>query len=348
MQIHGVVVTRNDWGMLPVSIAHALTHHVDVVHVLNHASDDQTASGLAVLKEIWAERLFIYSTGPESPYQQALLTNMVAFQAEKQGADWIYVFDSDEFLLAKPRISLRDRLSGLGPEVVAARYRLSNFISTHDFNKSDLTCYQGLVYKSLPGAIYVPDQAWDAIEAGQQTFFDIPFPPKLIFRANEGLHVATGCHTLAWRPARKVIANIPELECAHLTLPSKDVLFRKAAQGASHIRQGDPKRRGWQAQLIHKLHTEGRLDWFWERHSIRAGGDATTQPQHVIDEALVGSLLPALGDLTKKFGGTDLSLLGGVRLASGPAKESAMGFDDVFQLCNYFDLKIKGLLEQLR
>lgn len=49
MLIHGIVVCRNDWGMLALSISNVLANHADVVHVLNHGSSDYTAHGLKIL-----------------------------------------------------------------------------------------------------------------------------------------------------------------------------------------------------------------------------------------------------------------------------------------------------------
>ena len=65
MLIHGIVVSRNDWGILALSIANVLHNHADIVHVLNHGSSDQTAHGLKVLQEIWGERLKVYSSSPD-------------------------------------------------------------------------------------------------------------------------------------------------------------------------------------------------------------------------------------------------------------------------------------------
>lgn len=112
MNIHGIVLSRNDWGGLAVAISHAFKH-VDVIHALNHGSDDQTADGLATLQAMWGDRLKVYTASPEVPFDQSLLTNIVVAQAEAQGANWIYVFDSDEFLLARPGKPLRETLTGV-------------------------------------------------------------------------------------------------------------------------------------------------------------------------------------------------------------------------------------------
>ena len=55
--IHGLVMARNEWPLLEVAVTHALVHHVDMVHVLDHASTDGTPAGLARLRREWGDRL---------------------------------------------------------------------------------------------------------------------------------------------------------------------------------------------------------------------------------------------------------------------------------------------------
>ncbi len=94
--------------------------------MVDHGSVDQTDGGLQILKDVWGDRLIVYSTGLGIPFKQSSLTNMVVSFAEAQGADWTYVFDADEFLLAKPGFNLRQELSKLDERVVSVRYSLSN------------------------------------------------------------------------------------------------------------------------------------------------------------------------------------------------------------------------------
>lgn len=254
MKIHGVILSRDDWGPLAVSICHALVHHVDVVHVVDHGSLDQTSSGLHILKEIWGERLIVYSTGPGVPFKQSLLTNMIVSFAEAHGADWIYVFDADEFLLVKPGFSLRRELSKLEENVASVRYTLRNYISTFDFDRLNLECYCGLRYKSRPGPAYSLNFRWDAIYTEKSTFFDFPFPPKVIFRTRKNLLINDGAHGLMWLTRGQKGVHLPKIEAAHLTYISRDTLENKKTHGETLIKLGLPRWHGWQSQLIFKLH----------------------------------------------------------------------------------------------
>ncbi len=339
MEIHGIVVTRNDWGVLALSVCNALKH-VDVVHVLNHGSSDQTEQGLEILKEIWGDRLQTYTAKPGTPFEQSLLTNMVASFAEAAGADWIYVFDSDEFLLSKPGFSLKSELSKLNDSVLAVRYRIYNYISTFDFEKTNLDDYRKVIYKSKPFKKYDPANMWDPLYSGQLSFYDIHFIPKIIFRAKKNLLVTDGSHDLRWTYSGHSIFISSAIECAHLMLVSKDILKRKSALGESHIKMGLPLRHGLRNQLINKLESEGRLDWFWERHSIQTGNGDSHNPKHTIDESLVESLKDSVEILREKFGGADLAMRSGTPLKRGCDHESAFTFDNIFQVCEFFKSRL--------
>ena len=340
MLIHGIVVSRNDWGILALSIANVLNNHADIVHVLNHGSSDQTAHGLKILQEIWGERLKIYSTNPDLSFRQSLLTNMISSIAEDEGADWIYVFDSDEFLLSKRNFSLREELLKLSNEIVGIRYSLTNYISTHDFDQNNLNCYKKLIYRSKPNVEYDPLYAMELISRGELSFFDLPFPSKIIFRANKNLLIGMGAHRLQYTFDDQSVVNLTEAECAHLSLISKDMLNRKSMLGKYLIDDGSPMRIGWQNKLVHQLDVLGKLDWFWERHSINPENSETLNPDHIIDESFVESLNNSIEILKEKFGGINLSMLSSVPLKTGYDKETKFTFDNAFQMVKFFNKKI--------
>lgn len=344
MLIHGIVVCRNEWGVLALSITNVLVNHADVVHVLDHGSSDQTVHGLKILKEIWGERLKIYSTRADLPFHQSLLTNMVASIAEKEGADWIYVFDSDEFLLPKQNFSLREELSKLSNAEVGIRYFLSNYISTYDFNENILNNYKKLIYKSKPSNNYNSLLARNLINSGELSFFDVPFPPKIIYRANKNLLIGKGAHSLRFISNKQSIVNLTLTDCAHLSLISKGKLAKKSMHGKSLSNLGLPPEIGWQNQLIYQLDIEGRLDWFWEKHSVRAENHKNINPTYKIDGALAECLKTSIEILNKKFGGENISMLFGAPLNFGYAEETNFGFNDVFEMCQFFDKKIELLL----
>ena len=346
MLIHGVVVTRNNWGVLALSITNALVNHVDVVHVLNHGSSDQTAHGLNILQEIWGERLKVYTAGSEIPYYQSLLTNMVISLAENDGADWIYVFDSDEFLLPSQNFSLKQELSKFSDNEVGARYSLTNYISTYNFDENILNCYKDLIYKSNPSEVALsPLEARSSVYAGQLTFFDVPFHSKIIFRANKNLQLYSGAHFLKFLLNGQSIKDLISADCAHLSLISKNRLFGKSALGKSHVDMGFSPDKGWQNQLIHQLDTEGKLDWFWQRHSIQTDKRENTNPHYIKDLALVNCLGKSIIVLENKFVSGNLSMLMSTPLKTGCAKETTFSFESAFQMCLSLDKKVNLFLQ---
>ena len=344
MLIHGIVLTRNDWGMLALSITNVLHNHADIVHVLNHGSSDQTAHGLKILKEIWGERLKIYSANPDLPFKQALLTNMISSIAEDEGADWIYVFDSDEFLLSNSNFSLREELLKLSNEIVGIRYSLNNYISTYDFDQNNLNCYKKLIYRSKPNVEYDPIHAIELISRGELSFFDLPFPSKIIFRANKNLLISMGAHRLKGAFDAHSVVNLTEAKCAHLSLISKNMLARKSMLGKHLIEDDSPMRIGWQNKLVHQLDVLGKLDWFWERHSIQPKNKETVNPDHIIDESLLECLNNSIEILREKFGGINLSMLSNIPLKTGYDKETKFTFNNAFQMVRFFNKRIDLLL----
>lgn len=254
------------------------------------------------------------------------------------------MFDSDEFLLSKKNFSLQHELSKLNEDVIGARYLISNYISTFDFDKNNINHYKRLIYKSSPSIKYDPLHAKELIRAGELTFFDVPFPSKMVFRTKKNLLIDRGSHTPRYKFKKQIVVNIDLAECAHLSLISKDTLTRKSSMGKNLIESGDSKSRGWQNQLIYELDVEGKLDWFWEKHSIQVNKLKPDNPKHVADDLLVTSLIDSIALLKEKFGGDSLSMLFGVPLRTGYAKETNFTFASVFQMCEFFDRKLNFVL----
>lgn len=267
-RIIGVVLSKNSWGILAASITHALLNHVDKIYVLDHNSADETHNGLKYLKDIWRERLFVLNYGAYS-FDQEEITNTIIHIANESSPEWIYVFDSDEFLVIDEKRSLRDVLREYGDEQISViRYRLENYISLSDFDVNNLAHYEKLCYKSMPTRKYDFRLAYSDIYNGKATFFDYPFPSKIIFRAGCYRWIKTGAHRLIDVGGDAKEVNDSRIRCAHLAYPSKNMLINKAIHGENLVASGLPKSKGWQSQLLYQINREGRLDWFWQRHSI--------------------------------------------------------------------------------
>jgi len=347
-KVVGVVVSRDDWGLLAVSIAHALTNPVDEVFVLDHASTDQTAVGLRYLQSLWPERIRVLRSNA-THFEQEAATNAVAHLALESSPDWIHVFDSDEFLLVGPDTSLKQVLASMTPDKVALRYSVNNFISPRNFDEHSTIGYRALRVRAKPTRQYDDTQAVRSLYDGSATFFDFPFVSKLIFRARELTRVTAGAHRVMHFGGQGVEHRDDRVQCAHLTLPSQQKLERKAKQGEIYVRMGMPENFGWQAQLMYRLQQEGRLDWFWARHSFVNDTVNTGIPMpHEIDHTLALALESALQFLECKFQSTDLRTIDGAPIDCGNESTSSISLDQAIGLCAALQRQTDVLVQHIR
>jgi hypothetical protein len=347
MNVHGVVSSKNDWGNLAVAISYVIDNHADIVHVLDHGSKDRTADGLRVLKQLWGNRLRIYTAPNDLVFNQSLLTNLLSSKAEKEGADWIYVFDSDEFLLTEKK-GLREELEGIDKHISSVRYNVFNYISPHDFNREDLDDYLRITYESQPTFEYEYEKAFSSIYAGLSTFFDYPFKSKVIFRANTNLIIQDGAHDLVWKTSDNSEVPLTSLKCAHLSYISRDILERKAMMGKGHIQDGYPKKFGWQSQLAYKIYQEGWLDKFWQHHSINEiDPSKNTKAKYFYNDDFKNAVSPTISKLKSFFSGSLLSNFSGIEIQPRTSYQSQFSFDEASDIASFYERRLRFLLYQI-
>jgi hypothetical protein len=184
----------------------------------------------------------------------------------------------------------------------------------------------------------------ELISEGKISFFDLTFPSKIFFRANKDLLIAKGAHGLQYILDKQSTISFIDTECAHLSLSSKKILSVKSLHGKSLIDLGLSKKLGWQNQLVHQLDIAGKLDWFWEKHSINTDHGEIFNPVHTIDLSLVNCLSSSIEILKEKFGGIDISMVSGTPLKTGCDEDTEFTFGSVFQMCDFFDKKIQLFL----
>lgn len=305
-RVIGLLAVRDEWPLAAVVLVHALMHHVDAVVVLDHASSDATPAGLALLKaSALGERIQLLRLD-SADYRQEAFMNALVEVSQAWEPDWIYPFDADEFLLAPG--GLKALLASLPDQVLAVHYQLENWISTPDFDDSDLDDYLNLQIRSLPDLPMPPvmePAMVQAIAEGQTNYFRQPFGSKVIFRNTTTAWLEAGSHAL--RPflrSQSLLAHRKHLRGAHLPLLSRARLHRKAAIGRRHQQEGAPSSFGWQNQMLAGLEQQGRLDEFWSRHALDPESDTSitsdglrTCRDPVLAEALgpTISLLKSLG-----------------------------------------------------
>ena len=270
--IHGVVMARDEWPLLELSITHALLHHVDRVWVIDHASADGTAEGLRRLAAVWGDRLIVMRL-EAAPFFQEAVVNTLLELVNPRADDWVYPFDADEFAIAPAATPLRDVLAEVGSQYAAVRYDIDNWVVPIDFDHTDRRQYAGLHCRALP-SLFVDlgaELTGDEIRCGTMNFFDVPFPPKVVVRGGLGGWLAAGAHNLKpYRPEHELAIDRGRFRVAHFPLLSRDRLRLRVQQGRDLIAMNFPSWHGWQSQMLARLDREGLLDAFWSRHSIGA------------------------------------------------------------------------------
>ena len=150
-RVLGVVMARDEWPGLALSIVHALDH-VETVLVIDHASIDGTAVGLEQLRSSFGDRLHVIRLDGV-PYWQDAVVNLALAEFGTEEYEWIYPFDADEFLIVGPPSTLSELLDAVPHHCVAARYEVQNFVAPHDFDPSALAQYQRITHRSLPSQV---------------------------------------------------------------------------------------------------------------------------------------------------------------------------------------------------
>ncbi len=295
MIIHGITQARDEWPLLGLAVCHALVHHVDRVHVVLHGADRASAAGLRVLQETWGDRLRVLTLGGDN-FVQAATTNMAIELAEPEADDWVYVFDADEFLLASETSGLRKILGACDPAIGAIRYQVLNWPSLRTFDVSHPEDFLRLRWRSCPAGIVTlpPDLMRDEIRAGNLSFFDVPFPSKVIIRAPGSSWLDAGAHSVTdVEPLREAEVDPTHLVAAHVPFLDRARLTRRVVQGRRLITDGFPRDHGWQNQFVAELDDWGELDDFWAAHTIdedtREVGCAVE-----VDDSLRSALLATL------------------------------------------------------
>src|SRR5208337_792489 len=148
-KVVGLVQAKNEWPLLALSISHALMYHVDEVYVLNHSSTDGSSKGLQHLQNLWKDRIHVFNRHDEAFWQEASINALIVV-SQDASPDWIYAFDSDEFLLTHGHRPLKEILDDIDHKYAVVRYEVQNWISTEDFDETHLDNYRILRYRSVP------------------------------------------------------------------------------------------------------------------------------------------------------------------------------------------------------
>ena len=322
-------MTRDEWPLVGIAIAHVLLNHVSEVWVLDHASRDGTRAGLERLQRQWPGQLHVLRLSTDEFLQEAA-TSLVLQIVNRTQHDWVYIFDADEFALT-PGSSLPEVLESVPNQHDAISYEVQNWISLIDFDESDLGRYGELRYRAVVNNPLALDGALMAgeIEDGRANYFDFPFVPKIIFRREASSWIHAGAHLIrAPQGPQPLRIASHSLAVAHLPLLSRRRMAQRSNRGAEYARAGLPFEHGWQSRMVHQMVISGRLDDFWRAHSLggTGAGSLSAPPTFEVDDSLARALSQACESLPQEVAGTDGSdFAGGVEGETHVPLSTAVG-----------------------
>ena len=198
MKIHGVVIARNEWPLLGLSISHALFYHVDKVFVIDHSSTDDTKNGLAELQKVWPNQIEVFRY-EDTLFDQEALTNILLDISNKENTDWNFIFDADEFLVSPTDKNIEDLLSGLDEKWNAVAIQLENYIVPLGFIDTRLDDYT-LVDHYVTSVNHVGDrdEFHEQVKRNEKLLHEFRVPSKVLVKNNSGDFVDAGQHQLKY------------------------------------------------------------------------------------------------------------------------------------------------------
>lgn len=343
MKVVGVVQCKNEWGLIAMSVSYALLNHVDSVWVLDDGSSDESAAGYRHLVEVWGDRLTILNLDSIGFEQEAITNTVIQLAMLSEQPDWIYPFDADEFLVLDGGRSLRDLLAEQPDSVDQVRYGVKNFVSPRDFDENSIADYRRQTYRSRATRVASIDTKAREIAAGTATFFDFGFMSKTVIRARTNIRLDRGSHSSKVFGREQVSVTSQTMRAVHLPMLTRQRIDRKAKQGKAHVDAGAPGGRGWQNQFIYKQEQQGRLDEFWDRHSI----DPANVPSTVTDTTMFSDAIEStIVFLTSQFGTDDLRAPRGTQLTAGRSAQTSLGLDEVVRVAFAFQEHTNALLRR--
>lgn len=188
---------------------------VDIIHVIDHCSDDGTAQ---IVQSLMREGLSIrYLRWSEPEFQQARVMTAVVRHLANQGIyDYIVPIDGDEFLVPHdPHANLRDVLAEHLPPTAAGRALWRNYCPVRaDYFSARAPLYENFRQRQREGELV----------------------EKLILGAEFARHciVSEGNHA-AWSPVGRVHEELLPVAFSHFPVRSPEQIIRKSILGSAAL-----------------------------------------------------------------------------------------------------------------
>jgi glycosyltransferase involved in cell wall biosynthesis len=197
--IYALLIVKNEWPILGLSISHALLNYAEKVIVIDTGSTDATLAGLESLEQIWPGRIIVYKHSP-SKFDQASLLNILLVIAEELGSTWNVILDADEFLYTSDYSIFKQALATTGADYLGYSIPVKNFAVSENFHEYELASYLSIQAKlvqrnaaSMPWIELV--KACANRNALPQT---VATPDKLILKTSHNTFGTQGNHQLVF------------------------------------------------------------------------------------------------------------------------------------------------------
>lgn len=258
MQIHGVLMLRNEVDVVGLNVLYHLAIGFDRLFIVDNGSEDGTRE---VLRTLGKDRRIRW-TRDEGGFSQGAVFTELARQAHDEGADWVVPLDADEFWHA-PRGSLRDVLEKTATS--SLRVRTKDFVQRREQTDSSP---RGLLHmtRRVPYPVARDGEYEDLLESDKISYIELDRVPKYVSRSSESLAMVKGAHSVGGIEGDAVSTD--EIEILHAPLRSFSGLEAKALSVSRRGPEGSTSSGpGWHARRWSKLRREGRLAEEWVANS---------------------------------------------------------------------------------
>ena len=265
-KILGYVVTRNAWPMVGLAVLNALRNGVTHVVIVDHRSDADTHQLLKMLQESRSKEISLVRTNTTHFLQRATYVSVLKYLYTGD-YDWVYAFDSDEFIFVDGGRKLSDFLRDVSPDVNAVRYEVKNFAVPSDFDSDNAEDFLRINQRAVidPNIQYDSELGMQSLIEGSTNFLDWPFPSKLITRVDIAINLHKGGHSAVG--ANEMYGG-DQLNALHVPFSSRSNLAKRAAEGKEMKTRRYLPGESWQQRALHEIEERNDLDNFWLSHTL--------------------------------------------------------------------------------
>ena len=260
MQVHGLLVARNEADIIRTNVLYHLSLGLDRLLVVDNGSSDGTDR---VLRELGKDPRVRW-TRDEGLFYHGQIATELAREAYREGADWVVPIDADEFWHA-PDGNFRGVLEE--SEAGALRARLLNFFQRREQKES---APDALLYMTRRIREPVVTErgnrklARELVESHKISKLEIELK-KWVSRPTADIEIVFGNHKVEGVAGLKRESH--EIVCLHAPIRSRARLDGKAEVGERSEETGSDPNQGWHVKRWRRLRDEGQLEQEWAASS---------------------------------------------------------------------------------